>query len=321
MARPRLSGTAGIALLLAVATFGLYGVTTGQLVGYEPETAAVTQALVQRGVLQVLPGNPISGEGLPGRDGRRFSRTGLTQPLLEAPFYLAGDLLDQLSSQGQNLKWRLAGLRLFNPAMATLTVLAAFGLLLLRGVERRRATAVAALLAVGSLVWPYAKIGMDTTLMAMVALAMLGAAWAARRPSPSRMAVAGAAAALATSAKPYGLLLLAGMAPLLLGPLRAQAGRERWRSLAAFGVPLGLGVASVGWYNAYRTGSVTNFLHTNPTALVSTPFNVLGLLVSPGRGLLVYSPLVVLGALGLRELWREDRPFAIAIVLPWPSTC
>ncbi len=305
-----------IALLLAIGTFGLYGFTTGQLVGYEGETAAVTQALVQQGTLQVLPGNGFTSEGIAGRDGRRFSRTGLTQPLLEAPFYLVGDAVDAVASGGRNQKWRLAALRLFDPAMAVLTVLGAFGLLLLRGVERRRATVVALLLAVGSLVWPYAKIGMDTTLMGMVALAMVAAAWAADRPTASRMAAVGAAAALATSTKPYGLLLLVGTVPLLLGPWRALPARDRRRSLAALIVPLALGIVSVGWYNAYRSGSVTNFLHPNPTALVSSPLNVLGLLVSPGRGLLFYSPLVLLGAIGLRDLWRQDRALALAVVLP-----
>ena len=310
------TGAWAVALLLAVGSFGLYGITSGQLVGYEGETAATTVALVEHGNLRVQPVKGLASEGLPGRGGARFSRTGLTQPLLEAPFYLAGDAVDAVTAHHRTFRGRLAALRLFNPAMAALTVVAAFGLLLLRGVPRRRATGVAILLAVGSLVWPYSKIGMDTTLMAMVALAMLGAAWAAARPSPGRLALAGLAGALAISTKPYGLLLLAGMAPLLFGPLRALPRGARGRATAALLAPLALGIASVGWYNHLRTGSVTNFLHTNPTDLVNTPLNVMGLLVSPGRGLLFFSPLVLLGALGLRDMWRKDRRMALAVVSP-----
>jgi hypothetical protein len=44
--------------------------------------------------------------------------------------------------------------------------------------------------------------------------------------------------------------------------------------------------------------------------------NLVGLVTSPGRGLLLYSPLIVLGLLGLRELWRQDRSLAWAIVVP-----
>src|SRR6185503_15467606 len=40
---------------------------------------------------------------------------------------------------------------------------------------------------------------------------------------------------------------------------------------------------------------------------LSAPLNVVGLLVSPGKGLIFYSPLVILGALGLPRLWRQDR--------------
>jgi hypothetical protein len=304
-----------IALILAVAAFGLYATTMGQLVGYESETAAASEGLVKQGVLQVLPGTPLTAQGLPGRGGHLYSRTGLAQPLMEVPFYFVGQRLDDLTSNGRSYKWRLALLRLFNPLMSTLTVLAVFGLLLLRGRSVRRATGVATLCAIGTLVWPYAKIGMDTTLMATVAVAMLAAAWAARQVSPRRFLIAGIAAAAATMTKPYGLMLLVGMLPLLGEPLRAQTRGVATRALAALVLPVLAAIVAVGWYNAYRTGSVTNFFHANPTQLLSTPFHAAGLLVSPGKGLLFYSPLVALGALGLRELWGEDRPLALAILL------
>jgi hypothetical protein len=45
------------------------------------------------------------------------------------------------------------------------------------------------------------------------------------------------------------------------------------------------------------------------------PLNVLGLIFSPGKGLIFYSPLVVLGALGLPRLWRQDRSFALSLLV------
>ena len=94
----RRTGRYGVALLLAVASFGLYGFTSGHLVGYEPETAAVAEGLVKQGALRVLPGTPLTTEGTVARGGQRFSRTGLAQPLLEAPFYFVGTILMILSS-------------------------------------------------------------------------------------------------------------------------------------------------------------------------------------------------------------------------------
>ncbi len=69
-----------VAILLALAVFGLYGVSTGNLVGYEDETAAVSEGLVKAGELRVLDGPPLTAKGISGREGHRYSRTGLTQP-------------------------------------------------------------------------------------------------------------------------------------------------------------------------------------------------------------------------------------------------
>jgi hypothetical protein len=305
-----------VALLLGLAAFGLYGVTAGNLTGYEPETAAVSEGLVRTGQLRVMAGTPSSGEGMVGRGGHRYGRAGLTQPLLEAPAYWLGMKLDELSSNGRNYRWRATVLQLFDPAMAALTVVAIFALLVLRDISERRALLVAALCAVATLIWPYSKIGMDTTLMAMLALTVLAAAWAARRPTAGRFALLGAAMALTMNSKGYGALLMLGALPLCAPALLRLPRERRIAVLAAFAVPVICGFVAAGWYNWYRTGSVTDFDNTYIAGRVlAVPFSVAGLLVSPGKGLLLYSPLVVLGLLGLRDLSRADRPLAGTIVL------
>lgn len=306
-----------MAVLLGLAVFGLFGVTAGQLTGYENETAAVSEGLVKTGQLRVLNGGtPLAAQGIVGRGGHYYSRTGLTQPLLEAPAYWLGEQLDQVSSHGRNYRWRLTVLQLFDPAMAALTVVAIFALLLLRGVTERRALLIAALCAIGTLIWPYSKIGMDTTLMAMLALTVLAAAWTAAQPTTGRFALLGCAVAMTMNSKAYGALLVLGVLPLLASPCKQLVRERRIRELAALAVPLIVGLAAIGWYNWYRTGSVTNFDNTYIAGrLLALPFSVAGLLVSPGKGLVFYSPLVVLGLLGLRELRRVDRPLARAITL------
>ncbi|MDQ2761363.1 MAG: hypothetical protein M3Y17_13305 [Actinomycetota bacterium] len=307
-----------VAILLALAVFGLYGVSTGNLVGYEDETAAVSEGLVKAGELRVLDGTPLTAQGISGREGHRYSRTGLTQPVLEAPFYWIGEQLDHIASNGKSYRWRLDALRLYNPAMATLTVLAIFGLLLLRGVSDRRALGVAALCAVATLIWPYSKIGMDTTLMAMLALALLAGAWTAARPTAARFALAGIGAGLTVNTKPYGALLLVGVVPLLVGPFKALLALPRKRSiraLVAFALPVICALAAIGWYDWYRTGSVTDFVDTYVSRLLATPIGAIGLFLSPGKGLVLYSPLVFLGLLSLRTLWRADRALALSVGL------
>jgi len=72
------------------------------------------------------------------------------------------------------------------------------------------------------------------------------------------------------------------------------------------------------WYNHLRTGNVL----TSPMQLPQ--FNsldgnvlhgVLGLLVSPGKGILVYAPLVAAAALAFPRLWRRDRAVALFIAV------
>ena len=304
-----------IAVLLALAVFGLYGVTAGNLVGYDSETASVSEGLVKTGQLRVLSGTRLTNQGIRGRLGHVYSRTGLTQPVLEAPFYWVGERLDDTASNGRGYRWRLALLRLYEPVMAALTVVSIFGLLLLRGVSDRRALGVAGLCAVATLIWPYSKIGMDTTLMAMVALAMLAAAWAAVRPTIPRFALVGVVAALMMNAKPYAVLLLVGVLPLLAGQFKTLTRAQRSRAIAAFAIPVIVGIGAIGWYNWYRTGSATNFDNGYVSELLATPINAIGLFLSPGKGLVLYSPLVVLGLIGLPTLWRADRPMALAIIV------
>ncbi len=305
-----------MAVLLGLAVFGLFGVTAGRLTGYENETAAVSEGLVKTGQLRVLNGTPLGAQGILGRGDHFYSRTGVTQPLLEVPAYWLGEQLDQASSHGRDDRWRLTLLQLFDPAMAALTVVAIFALLLLRGASERRALLIAALCAVGTLIWPYSKIGMDTTLMAMLALSALAAAWAAGRPTPGRLAMLGCAIAMTINSKPYGALLTLGLLPLFASSLLQLFRERRITALAAFAVPIIAGVAAVAWYNWYRTGSVTNFDNTYIAGrLLALPFSIAGLVISPGKGLIFYSPLVVLGLLGLRELRRADRPLARSIIL------
>jgi hypothetical protein len=308
-----------IALLLLGASFGLYGVTTGNLVGYEPETAGAAEGLVQNGSLRIEQSSRIAnGQWAAGKDGGRFAHTGLTQPLLETPFYFAGDKLDELStSAGRSVKWRETFLRLFNPLMAAITVAAIFLLLRVRGRSRRQALGVAGLAAVTSLIWPYAKIGMETTTMALLALMVLGAAWATMRGGWWRYSLAGVAAGAMAASKPEALVLLLGLLAFV-GPIQALPRRERWTALISFGGPLLAWIAAIAWYNAYRTGSITQFAlgtFSYRSNWAGSPVAGIGMLVSPGKGLLWYSPLVILGGLGLRPLWRSDRQLALVIVI------
>jgi len=80
---------------------------------------------------------------------------------------------------------------------------------------------------------------------------------------------------------------------------------ERWRAPALVAGPLAVGIAGVAGYNWVRFGSPLDTGYR--TAAWDTPpwVGLAGLLLSPGKGLLWYSPPVVLGLAGFVPLARR----------------
>ncbi len=300
------------ALVFAL-SFGLFVATTTELTGYEPETAAVTEGLVLDGHFHMTESPPYPAGGVPGEDGHRYARAGLLQPLLEAPFFAAGHFVDVQTNRtdfppyGWVLTW------FYNPFVAALAAVALFALVLITRRSLRWAIAIAALFVFASIAWPYAAIGMETTFMFAILAAFACAAWARQSPRPLAWACTGAAAGAVVATKPYALLGLTGVA-VLLWPAFAASRHERLRLAVALLLPLLAWGVAVGGYNAARFDSPFDFGYSYPSLTVAMPLNTLGLLLSPGKGLFLYSPLIVLGALGLPRLWRADRHLAAALV-------
>lgn len=93
-------------VLVFTMAFGLYGATTAQSLGYDPETSAVAEGLVRSGEPRILDESPLRSGGTQGRGGHLYGRTGLLQPILEAPFYAAGWAWDAISSDSQAFNHR-----------------------------------------------------------------------------------------------------------------------------------------------------------------------------------------------------------------------
>ena len=314
MSRPRWRGSSVVVGVMVFAwAFGLYAVTMGDLVGYEPETAAVTEGFVRTGHFAEVRGSPLQADGHLGVDGRLVGRVGLPQPLLEAPFYALGMAIDGGAKSDDGIaqySGRRVAILFYNPFAMALAAALVFGIVLTIRGSRRWALLVAILFAVGSLAWPYAKIGMETTLTLAVALSVFAVVRAARETTVPRWALIGFATGMAFAVKPYVAPVLLPSLFLLLPALRPLATRRRLHLVAAALVPLVAWLVAVGWYNHVRQGSITDFGNASYHFTYAAPFNFIGYLVSPGKGLVWYSPLVVLGFLGLRRLASEDRRLA-----------
>jgi hypothetical protein len=310
-------------MLLFVAAFALFSFTTQPLTGYEPETGAVTEGLVLQGHLWDDEGSslPLKAD-IPGEGGHRYARTGLLQPLLEAPFFAAGHLVDVNFGWFSTFPFGYVFLWFFNPFVAALAAVALFALVFLTRGSLRWATVVASLFVLASIAWPYSKIGMETTFMFASVTAVALAVWARRSPSALSWGLTGFATGAAIATKPYAFLPMAAIAILLWTTFRSAQGGRRLRLGLAICLPLLAWGLAIAWYNWFRFGSPTDFGYTESSLTLSMPLNALGLLFSPGKGLILYSPLVVLGALGLPRLWRADRGLAGSLIFMFAAlTC
>jgi len=303
--------------LVFLMAFGLFAATTQQLTGYEPETAAVAEGLVLEGQLRDVENAelPSLKADLLGRGDHAYARTGLLQPLLEAPFYAAGHFIDGHFGWGNGLPFRLVLLWFYNPFVAALGALALFALVYLTRRSVGWAAAIAALFVLASIAWPYSKIGMETTFMSAVIAAFALAAWARANPTALSWGLTGLATGAAASTKPYAIVILLPVAILLWQTFRSLDRERRLRLAAAIVLPLLAWGIAIGWYNWYRFGGITKSGYsTGYEVSLSLPLNFLGLFFSPGKGLIFYSPLVILGALGFPALWRRDRSLALALL-------
>ena len=310
-----------IALLVFLTAFCLYALTAARdPQGYEAETNAVAEGVVLHGSFTIDPQSPLrdpnfGSGGQLGKDGRLIGRAGLPSVLEKVPFYAVGNLGDDvLASSDDSTNWRMGALTFAEPFAAAVAV-AFFFLVVLR--MRRSivwALAMAGVFALASLAWPYSKIGMETVLMTAGIGLLAAVLYARESASWHPWAATGFAAGAVLADKPYGILAVAAIVALLIEPLRRADGPTRRRLLLAALVPLALWGLAYAGYNLSRTGSILETGRSDPELTLAAPFNAIGFMVSPGKGLLLYSPVVILGLLGLRPLWRADARLAMAIV-------
>jgi hypothetical protein len=307
--RPR--RTRAIAAWVFLCAFALFSLSQGpMLAGYEPETAAVAEGFVRTGDFKYPPDlHPTLGEGIRLRSGKLIGRAGLPEELVAMPFFVAGAALDRIVPRAPRY-WRDWTKLFYNPAVAALGAALLFWIVLRLSRSIRWGLLMAAAYSVASIAWPYAKIGMDTTLM----LAMIGsfaAALAARESEWSRpWWLAGFCAGAAVAAKPYALPAVLAILVVLM-PIRQAGGRRR----LAVVLPFAAWLVAVAWFNYSRLGNALKTGDASFEATLAAPLNVLGFLFSPGKSVFLYSPLVLIGALGLPAFWRAHRRVALAALL------
>jgi Dolichyl-phosphate-mannose-protein mannosyltransferase len=282
---------------------------SGRVISGDGETMYLTtKALVTQHTLAIPP-RPESAQGL---DGRWYSKYGLGQTAAQLPFFVTGHLMGKVVDATDDRAERFA-VGMVNSAVTV--ALAALFWLTGRALGAGRGAATVATLVFGlaTLAWPYARSDFAEPLQATALLLAFYALirWR-RRPHPFWAALAGGAAGLAFLTKAASVLLLPPLG-LYFAFAVWQHRRDGWarltRDLVWAGAPFAACVLLQAGLNLARFGSLTEFGYGDePRTGFTTPLltGIGYLLLSPGKGLFLFAPPVLLGLAGLFWLGRRS---------------
>jgi hypothetical protein len=269
---------------------------------------AQSMGQVAEGILH--HGTPLVALHLPGHEMQEFHITGkyssygLGMSVLWVPFLALEQALG------------LPVLRLValvSPLLLAATVLVMFTLSTTLGATRRRACAVTVALGFGTFLLTYGTTYYSEPAVALcVAVGLLGLArldrsalWAGWVGGAIGFSVILRTDSLPTVALPIGCALL------VLRPPR--------RHLATAGVVALPLLVAWGWYNVARFGSLTSLGYTSSGQGFNHSFvdGLVGLLVSPGKGIVWFAPILILtlwSMAGAYRRWPVLSVLALALI-------
>ncbi|MCD6290554.1 MAG: hypothetical protein J7M34_08625 [Anaerolineae bacterium] len=308
----------GLGAALFILLFTLYFLSSsgGFHIVDEVSLFAVTESVAKRGAFDTniiawtqwvnSPGEVL---GAFGPTGDVYSKKGPALALLAVPLYV--------------LAWAIPGVGLiqatllYNALVTSLTALLLMRWALRLGYRRRVALAVALSFGLGTLAWPYAThyFGEPTSALCLVGAGYALTLWRADGRSRWALAAGLALAGMIATVTAHAVLI-----PIFLGCALWDGGRH-WRrpdrpSAVACLIPLAVAVVGLAAYNWARFGNpLQTGYHFEAGEGWTTPLwrGLWGLLFSPYRGLIWYTPLSVGAVLAWRAFWREHRNEAALI--------
>jgi len=317
-----------VALALFLAFLGFYMLTaSGHFYATDEETIfRLTESMVERRTA-VMPDGAWGLTTTTGRDGQQYSVYGPAQAVLAIPLYVAGLAATPLlppDARGYVLRFAASYFGAFVTA-ATVALL----YLLTRRLRYGNGAALGLALIYGlaTSAWPHGRTFFAEPLTALFLLLIL---YAFRRGTdagivPGPLLVGGVATVGALATKPHAAIALPFLALYLLyraGILWREGGGGRrglgaaLRALVWVAVGLALAALPEGLYNTICYGGPLKIGYGSQDDLFVIPFGTgfLGLTIGLGKGLLPYSPPVLLALAGLWPFLRRCRAEALVCV-------
>jgi hypothetical protein len=300
---------AGVAIFLTF--FGLYMLSGSRERpwGDANPVYEVAENLVRRGGVDVSVRWPVDLP--PGRDGKYYAINPLLPSLTHVPAVAARELYLKLTPKNAALSLPIAA-HVAPAALGALTCVLFFGLARRFG-SPRAATWATIVLGVGTMVWVYARYPYTEILQAAC---FTGCALALVRalddPSPSSARWLGLAAGLLVSSKLVYFVAIPGAALVVAWRLRERP-RELLTFFAWTAATFAPWIVLLLFYNWLRFGSLLSSGY-GEVVPGSGWIGLFGLLLSPGKSVLLYSPPLVVALFGVPALWRAHRLALLAFL-------
>lgn len=304
----------------------MYGITaSGWIESAEGQQAlATTEALWERGSFAVEGG--ISWEG---RDGLRYAPGAPGLPVLALPLHALGLAIApwlppslgeaRFSSSCYPSELLVSAL---NPLLGALVAVLLFRLAEEMAFGRRASLWLALIYAFATVAWPDAKHAFPQPALTVCLLAAVREALRHRETGDlGRARRAGMALGAGMLVHVGALVALPALLLYVLLPHPMAGGRRRWRAhLPAAHMALGLGPATalLGVFNTFRFDSpfLMGYEAFGVSLAREAPllFALHAHLFAAGSSILLYSPPLLLAALGFRDLWARRRAEAWLLV-------
>jgi hypothetical protein len=172
--------------------------------------------------------------------------------------------------------------------------------------------------AFGTMLWPYAYIGLETKQSLFVMLAAYMGLANGRMVGSARLIPFAVLCGLAMTVKSTGIVLLPAFAYLVYVQFR-EDWRTRIGQLAAVILTvcalLGFGWWSRKFYWDPFGGAVSGFRHYMVTSVFQVLPNAIALFGSPTKGLLVYAPIVLVALFSIHRALGRHRDLTVFVVI------
>ncbi len=311
-------------VLLAFMIFLLYLLSSSwrfPLGGDGRATLATSRSLLTHQTLAV-DAEFASDEGFAPRakigvDGRAYAKAGLGLPIVEMPFVAVALGISRVAAvpEAQALA---AILSLLNPLLTACTVIAVFRLCRSMDCPAPAALSMAVAYSFGTLAWVYAGVDGTEPLQALcLVLALLFLLKYRSERLATSLSASGFALAFAVVTKPADAVLVPAFGLYVIAVLRAQrlSLRQAAPALAHFISPLAICFLFLVWLNWIRFGSVLETGYEHDAFRNHFSSGIYGLVFSFNKGIIFYSPLVLLAPVGIGLMARAHREEAAMIVL------